>query len=394
MYGEITFAVPVAWQSIGYLVFFGLAGSLAFLSIASYARVEVVEGVMTVDKGVAVIVPTRTGVIASVPVRDGSIVGVGTELATIRAEEDSNIGLPAPAQMEAAIAQQDASLSAQTQAAMSSAKAQLSQLSAQRAGLVAEIDQLRSQTGLQEDLIATAQKDYDRALAVAGRGFISQRDLDMRRESLLVRQQEMSRLTQALAIKGAALMEVERSAMQVTAQAKVQEASLAASRAQVAQQAVSAAALRSYALRAPVAGNVTALTARVGQPANSQTALMAIIPSGSTLRAELTVPSAAIGFIKPGQEVRLAIDAFPYQRFGTVTGKVLTVARSAVVARDPSGSAVPNYPVTVLLDQATVSAFGRNEPLIPGMTLTARIVTEKQSLLQYLFEPLFAVRRR
>jgi membrane fusion protein len=50
--------------------------------------------------------------------------------------------------------------------------------------------------------------------------------------------------------------------------------------------------------------------------------------------------------------------------------------------------------VTVELEQPSVAAYGRREPLVSGMTLTARIVTEKQSLLQWLFEPLFAVQRR
>lgn len=64
-------------------------------------------------------------------------------------------------------------------------------------------------------------------------------------------------------------------------------------------------------LRAPIAGRVTALTARVGQPPSPQSQLMAIAPIGAKLRAELAVPSAAISFVKPGQEVRLTIDAFP-----------------------------------------------------------------------------------
>ena len=34
------------------------------------------------------------------------------------------------------------------------------------------------------------------------------------------------------------------------------------------------------------------------------------------------------------------------------------------------------------------------EELVPGMSLTARIVTENQSLIEWLFEPLFAVRNR
>ena len=162
----------------------------------------------------------------------------------------------------------------------------------------------------------------------------------------------------------------------------------------VTRQAANTAGSRAYVLRAPVAGRVTALTARIGQPATAQTPLMTIVPAGSVLRAELSVPSAAIGFVKPGQTVRLAIDAFPYQRFGTVNGRIQTVAASPVSMTAQNGSTVSVYPVIVTLDDSAVTAFGRREPLVSGMSLTARIVTEKQSLLQWLFEPLFAVRRR
>jgi membrane fusion protein len=147
-------------------------------------------------------------------------------------------------------------------------------------------------------------------------------------------------------------------------------------------------------LRAPVAGRVTALTARIGQPVSQQGQLMTIVPAGAKLHAELAVPSAAIGFVKQGQEVRLAIDAFPYQRFGTVMGKVQTVSASAINAQGPNETRIAVYPVTVVIDQANIAAYGRSEPLVSGMTLSARIVTEKQSLLEWLFEPLFAVRRR
>jgi membrane fusion protein len=139
---------------------------------------------------------------------------------------------------------------------------------------------------------------------------------------------------------------------------------------------------------------VSALTARMGHPVNAQTPLMTILPASSALQAELVIPSSAIGFVKTGQDVRLAIDAFPYQRFGTLKGKVLTVATSAVAAQGPNNSSISVYPVTIVLDRTSVAAYGRNERLVAGMTLTARIVTDKQTLLEWLFEPLYAVRRR
>ena len=75
-------------------------------------------------------------------------------------------------------------------------------------------------------------------------------------------------------------------------------------------------------------------------------------------------------------------------------GIILTVAVSAIGQQGPNGTVVSVYPVTVVLTQTRVAAYGRLESLVSGMTLTARIVTEKQTLLEWLFEPLFAVRRR
>lgn len=392
--GDVSVAIPVSWQGIGYLVFGGVLAAFAFLSFASYSRVETVTGLITPDKGVSAILPSRNGVIETVTVKEGQEVAAGTELAAIRAEEASSSGESAAARIEAAMARQDASVAAQIVAASAAADAQVRQLSAQRSGIAAEIQQIQSQIGLQRDLIDSARKDYERARTVAERGFISQRDLQVREETLLARQQGLSQLSQSLATKRSALAEAERGAAQVAAQARAQSAGYAADRAAIAQQAASNAGTRSYVLRAPISGRVTALTARAGQPASPQAPVMSIVPAGATLRAELSVPSAAIGFVKPGQEVRLAVDAFPYQRFGTVTGRILTVATSAVSASKSDGTTASVYPVTVSLDRASISAFGQKEALIAGMTLTARIVTEKQSLLQWLFAPLFAVRQR
>lgn len=387
-------AVPVTWQSIGFLMFGGVASAAIFLSIASFQRVETVIGTINPDTGVSTIIPTRAGVVAVLSVKDGQYIPAGAALATIRAEEDGAAAQSPAALVEVAIARQDASLATQSDAAEASAQAQAAQLAAQRSGLVAEIVQLQSQITTQQALIASAQKDLDRARSIADRGFISGRDLQLREETLLARQQGLSQIEQSLAAKRSAFAENERSKGQIMAQARAQTASLSATRAQVAQQAASATGARSYVLRAPVAGRITALTARVGQPASPQGQLMAIVPAGAKLHAELAVPSAAIGFVKPGQQVRLAIDAFPYQRFGTVTGKVRTVSASAVNAKGPNGAMIAVYPITVAIDEASVSAYGRNEPLVSGMTLSARIVTDKQSLLEYLFEPLFAVRQR
>ena len=257
-----------------------------------------------------------------------------------------------------------------------------------------EVNELRSQIAMQKELIATAQADYDRALEVSRRGYLSKRDLEGREEMLLSRRQGLSQLNQSLSALNSRLEENERSALEIAAQAQMQSSGLAAARAQVGQQAANASGARAYAIRAPVAGTVTAIQTRVGLYVTAEAPLMVIIPLGSELQAELEVPSSAVGFIRKDQRVNIAVDAFPYQRFGTVKGEVITVAGSAMSRPAADGALRMTYPVRVRLESNAVSAFGRRELLVSGMTVSARITAEKQSLIEWLFEPIFAVRQR
>ncbi len=87
-------------------------------------------------------------------------------------------------------------------------------------------------------------------------------------------------------------------------------------------------------IRAPIAGRVSSLQATVGKPADPRQLQLSIVPDGSTLQAELFVPTRARGFVRPGQEVRILYDAFPYQRYGTHRGQVDDVSQT-VLARPP-----------------------------------------------------------
>jgi len=138
---------------------------------------------------------------------------------------------------------------------------------------------------------------------------------------------------------------------------------------------------------------VTALTARTGAPVAQGESLMTIVPKGGRTRVELYVPTSAAGFLKKGQEAHLAIDAFPYQQFGTVAARITDIS-NAPIAKQGAAGPVPVYLVTAEILHPFVRAFGREQPLLPGMTLTARIITRRQPLLEWLFEPLFAVSRR
>jgi len=124
---------------------------------------------------------------------------------------------------------------------------------------------------------------------------------------------------------------------------------------------------------------------------------MTIIPEGSNLEAILYAPTKAIGFVKNGQETRLLLDAFPYQRFGSFEAEIYEVSRTVIDPREadvPFQIEEPVYKVKAKLNKQMVSAFGENVPLQPGMTLTGNIVLERQSFLDWILTPLRAVVNR
>jgi membrane fusion protein len=119
------------------------------------------------------------------------------------------------------------------------------------------------------------------------------------------------------------------------------------------------------------------------------------MPPNSTLKAELYVPTRAVGFVRAGQPVRVLYDAFPYQSFGTYGGRIETVSQTILTASDVSGPislSEPAYRVTARLDRPDVDAYGRRVPLQPGMLLKADIILEKRSLLKWLLDPLLSAR--
>lgn len=394
LHGEVNLAIPVSWQIVGFGLIVALVLMISFLSIASYARVETVSGSIATDKGVATIVSTRSGLIDAIAVVDGQFVSSGRSLVRIKSLDLLASGQGAQADVLDAIREQDRELSRQAQQLGVAASAEQSRQLAAIGGLSREIVSIDEQLDVQRQLVVTAKTELDRAQEVAKNGFISRRDLQIREEMWLSRRQQVSQLEANRASKAASIAEAQRAAQQIGASMRAQTAGLSASRSELSQRSINTDVSQAFVISAPISGQVTALTARLGQAVTQQTPLMAIVPQGAALTAELDVPTTAIGFLRVGQEVRLAVDAYPYQRFGTVIASIMRISRSAVGRVDAKGTTMPVYLVTASIANPSVLAFGHKQTLLPGMTLRARIVTRKQTLIEWLFEPLFAVRNR
>jgi HlyD family secretion protein len=152
-------------------------------------------------------------------------------------------------------------------------------------------------------------------------------------------------------------------------------------------------------LRAPQAGVVKDLaTHTAGTVAAPGTILMTLVPEGDKLVAEVWVSNQDVGFVRPGQEAKLKLAAFTFQKYGMVQGRVLHVNADATEAPSANtrsdaltGRDRPMGPLAfralVELGAQELAADGRRYALQPGMQVAGEIHLGTRSILEYLLSP-------
>lgn len=392
--GSVHIVLPRAWQMIGYLLLAFLCIGLVFVLSADYARTEHARGAVISSRGIATVVAIRPGIVTAVHVEEGTTVEAGAPLITISVDERSDDGKSLSAGVTAALEEQDESIARQQLANSSGAQSEIDRLLAVIDGLEKEIEIAQRQRGLQEQLVRLAERDLQRRRAVADQGLVSAADVDAREDGVVSRKLDLQVTEQTIVSKIASLAAARGNLKVARAQVNAQRASFEGLRAELKERLAAVSTSKAYSLTAPVEGIVTAVTGHVGMSVDSTSPLMVIVPTGASLQAEIYLSATAIAFIQPQQVVKLSIDAFPFQQFGSVVGRVKSVSSAPVAKRGESGDLTITYFAVVDLEAPYVMAYDRPHRLIPGMTLSARIKTREQSLFQWLFEPLFAVSRR
>lgn len=138
-------------------------------------------------------------------------------------------------------------------------------------------------------------------------------------------------------------------------------------------------------LKAPVSGTVQQLAIHtVGGVVTAAQPLMVIVPQDFQLAVKVQILNKDIGFVHIGQEAVVKIEAFPYTRYGYLTGKVTQISYDAI--QDEHLGLV--YAATIVLDQDTLMVEGRSVRLGAGMNVSAEIKTGKRKVMDYLLSPL------
>lgn len=396
--GSIIVAAPLSRWLLTALALALTATILLFLFFGHYTRRETVLGQLVPSAGLLNIAAPSAGTVTSVRVRDGQAVKAGDVLLQLSGEQDS----AALGDTHALVAQQMDLQRSRLQADLLNQK----QLSTQQAGalqskavlLHSQLAQIAGQLAIQQQQVTSNQQLLARIKPLAAKGFVSAVQIQQQEAAVLNAQAQYKVLVRQQLDTRQQLDATQQQLAQLplddTSKRNDTERQLASLTQSMAQNEMQ----RAVVLRAPRDGVVSAVLLKEGQMMSAGQPLLSILPSGSVLQAQLLVPSRAIGFIEPGSRVVLRYQAFPYQKFGQQYGEVTDISRSALSPPDIAAlmgqqaqQQEPLYRIQVKLDRQQVLAYGRQEPIKPGMALEADILMERRRLIEWVFEPLYGM---
>jgi len=364
----------------------------------SYARVQQAPGWLTTTQGLVQVRALRAGTIEKLPVSEGDRVAAGAIVAVVRVEEaQPALGETPEAALLSFVSVQQQRLDKQIDLARQRGVTESARRREQLSALRKELRELDSQLARQAAIVSATWRDVEAAEKLAEKGFSTGREQRNRRALWSEQARDQASLRQQRVALMGRIASSEADLERLPMDLESEIAKLESDRAELAQRAAEIEGRRRYSLVAPIAGRIASLNVRGGYAVDQQRSILTIVPEGAALEAELFLPSSASAFVKAGQDVRLLYDAFPYQRFGAGSGRIVQVSQSSIAAKDapqPLALNEPVYVVRVALNDPFVVAFGENVALKPGMTLRANVLLEERSIFEWIFEPIYAVRGR
>lgn len=144
--------------------------------------------------------------------------------------------------------------------------------------------------------------------------------------------------------------------------------------------------LKKKSLRSPVAGTVLSFNLNnIGKVVQSGDTIAEIAPEDSELLLSAILPDREAGFVELGMTAQVKFDAYSYQDFGVIPGKIIAV--SADMKTDEKLGAVYQVKIELernyVIDEHLKKTFFR-----PGQTAIADIVIQRKRIMDILLEPI------
>ncbi|TIU35167.1 MAG: HlyD family efflux transporter periplasmic adaptor subunit [Mesorhizobium sp.] len=387
IFGDIHIGPGQTWASVCWVFIFASIVIAAFLLSAKFSRREQVNGFLIANPQIMRINAPRPGRIQRIVVHEGQRMKRGDVLIYVDPDPSLVNGRPAAESEIDRIKVAESELRSRVQSIGSQVGKKVTEYTERIDAVAQQVVAVRSGVELQQQTIAVLKEQLSAGRTLRESGAMSVTEIQRRETALRDAEISVQTLLYSLHENEATLAELRGLREQAPIEGELRISDLRQSLIELGQRRTEAEGRMAFQVTAPVDGTVDTILVAPGQTVDPSLTMISLLPETSVLVAEMYVPSKVIAFVEPHQPVRIAYDAFPYVRYGFAAGKVASVSETILRSdelRKTISLAEPSYRVTVSIENQTMRSGDREIPLRPGLTLSADIILDRQTLAQWI----------
>lgn len=359
---------PWLWRATGWLLVTLAAVALIVATTVPFPETVRSGFVLVSDSNAEPILAAIEGVMAECRVREGETVRRGDALVILRSET-----IREWRQQELTAREELRSVEEKASRLSEIHRAQLAIRQAQVVQLQREVEFRQRHLAANEEFVANMEK-------LEAKGALPRIEMLTHRLSLAASEKELAAARKSLEQANLELeqLRLERARQELTEHSEAEKLRI---RLRTLSQRLENCEGDRLTITAPHDGVIISLPhrgdgnlVRAGEP------VCQLAQSRETLKVRLDLQQSALPKLKPGQPVRLFLDAYPYQRYGTLTGRLTWITPTAVA--HPTGRRFEALAEVNPAETASTVTLG------VGMTGEARILVGARTLLERMLDPI------
>lgn len=140
-------------------------------------------------------------------------------------------------------------------------------------------------------------------------------------------------------------------------------------------------------LRAPGNGTIFQLPIqRTGAVVQPSTLIAEIAPNNSSLVLRAQMATSESGSLREGMAAKMKFDAYPFQDYGVVEGKLIQISPTSKVTETAQGQ-IATFDLEISLKQTCIQTSKGCMALTPGQTATAEVIVRQRRLIDFILDP-------
>ena len=393
--GSIVIFQPVSIYISSLVAFLIFILVILFITQSEYSRKEKVKGYLIPEKGLVKVFSDRQGVVEELYVREADQVTAGQPLVKIKNSQSLATGVELADALSKEISKQISTLQVELETSEQMFRYDNTRLGRQIVLLNQSMSSVQKAATTNRKRLEIKEDQYLKNRELSEKNYISNTQLSLIQEEYLEVLENNDRFEREIATIQLELSSLE-SEMESLPEKKLNKRALL-------ERQISELKTRQFELDnqyefikvAPESGVVTAIQPSLGGHINNLSPILSIIPRNSPLEIELLLPTRSSGFVQIGNSIKIRFDAFPYQKFGLVSGSIINIDKALILPTDkvlPIKLEEAMYRVRATLAQQSITAYGKTFPLKVGMIADVDIILEKRTLLEWLLDPIFALK--